>query len=689
MEKITSHHSGMHCASCTTTITETSKQQVNIETLSARRRLILSWLFTLPIMLWMLLNMLFNTTWPTHFSYKLGMIILAIPVILIAGYPTLKSALRSVLHLSANMDVLIALGALIAYLTSIASLFTPMANYAGIAAMIMAFNLTGKYIEAKAQGRTSQALEKLLALGAKTARILVDHQEKEVELNQVKIGDIMLIRPGEKIPTDGVIVQGKSSIDESLATGESMPITKTIDDKVIGATINQQGLLQVKATKIGQGTFLSQVIKMVEECQSTKVPIQAFADKVTNYFVPAVLIIAALTLLGWLLFPKPLHQMLVYAETWMPWVNPQLSYISLAIVATVAVLVIACPCALGLATPTALMVGTGIGAENGILIRSGSAIQTIKEIHTVVFDKTGTLTTGKLEVTDVINVANHETTEILRLAASTEIGSEHPLGKAIVRAAQNKNITLTPPQQFTAITSKGVKASIDNKEILIGNKKLDPQLNTNVMQQIQRLEDEAKTVILVIVEKQTIGVIGLADTVKKEAKETIAQLSNMGIQTVMLTGDNEQTAQAIAKQAGINKVLAELLPAQKVTAIQKLQKNEGLIAMVGDGINDAPALTQADVGIAIGTGTDIAIEASDITLVRGDLLAVVTAIQLSRAIFRTIKQNLYWAYGYNVLAIPIACLGLLHPLIAEIAMAISSISVITNANLLRRHPFHK
>jgi Cu+-exporting ATPase len=365
----------------------------------------------------------------------------------IPGLSTLKSAWNSVKRFSANMDVLIAMGTMVSYLSGFASLFTPIANYAGIAAMIMAFHLTGRYIENKAKGRASQAIKKLLELGVKTARILVDGQEKEIAIEDVQVGDIMLVRPGEKIPTDGVITKGQSSIDESMATGESMPVTKKAGDEVIGATINQQGLLEVKASKVGKDTFLSQVIKMVEECQGSKVPIQEFADKVTSYFVPTVLIIALLTFLLWLIFPHPLNIILQWAAHFLPWVNPNLGVISLAIVATVAVLVIACPCALGLATPTALMVGSGIGAENGILIREGAAIQTMKDIHTIVFDKTGTITKGKPEVTDVIAFNNFKKADVLQLAASIELGSEHPLGQAIVNSAKSQNIELTTPEK--------------------------------------------------------------------------------------------------------------------------------------------------------------------------------------------------------------------------------------------------
>ncbi len=675
-KKTTSKIGGMHCASC-------FNEQYMLR--QAQKRIFWSWVFTIPIMVWMIPEMLTGSAWPSRLIFDLGLIILATPVIFIMGLAILKSAWKSVKHFSANMDVLIAMGTLVSYFAGIASLFSPIANYAGIAAMIMAIHLTGKYIEAKAKGRASQAIKKLLELGAKTARILVNDQEQEVAIEQIKPGDIMVVKPGEKIPTDGIITKGESAIDESMATGESMPKNKTIGAAVIGATINQQGLLQVKATNIGKDTFLAQVIKMVAECQGSKVPIQEFADKVTSYFVPTVIVIAVLTFLAWLFFPKPLANILFWADSFIPWVNPNLGVISLAIMATVAVLVIACPCALGLATPTALMVGSGIGAENGILIREGAAIQTLKDIHTIVFDKTGTITKGQPEVTDIVSFGINEK-EILRLAASAESGSEHSLGQAIVKSAEEQGIKIIAPENFTAITGQGVTANIEGKKVLVGTRKLMTgiELSSAIENSLSKLENEAKTAMLVAQDKQIIGIVAVADTVKDDSIAAIAELERMGLETAILTGDNERTANAIAKKVGISRVLAEVLPDQKVAEIQRLQKQVGMVAMVGDGINDAPALTQANVGIAIGTGTDIAIEASDVTLVSGELSAVVRAIKLSRATFRKIRQNLYWAYGYNTLAIPIAILGLLHPIIAEIAMAVSSISVVTNANLLRK-----
>lgn len=653
----------------------------------AKKRMWGAWASTIPIILWMIPEMIYGVAWPNRTIYDLGMIILAIPPLFFFGRKTFVTAYKAVSHGGANMDVLIAIGTGAAFVTGPAVFFTPIANYAGVAAMIMAFHLTGRYIEETAKGRASQAIKKLLELGAKTATIIVDGEEKEIPIEKVKPGDIMLVRPGEKIPTDGEIVEGKTSVDESMATGESMPVEKTVGDEVIGATVNQNGLIKVKATKVGKDTFLSQVIKMVEEAQGTKVPIQEFADRITGIFVPTVLIIAALTFILWLVFPDAFRSIGIWANSFLPWVNPTLGTITLAIFATIAVLVIACPCALGLATPTALMVGSGLGAENGVLIRKGEAIQTMKEVHTIVFDKTGTITKGQPEVIDLSPANGFSEEELLQLAASVEAGSEHPLGVAIVEGAKARGLALKDIEDFGAVTGKGVKAKIEGKEVLVGSRRLmeEAGIKTAGMEkEMQRLEEEAKTAMLVATEGKLVGIVAVADALKEDSVAAIKELRELGLETAMITGDNERTAKAIAKEVGIDHVVAEVLPDGKVDEIMRLQDRFGIIAMVGDGINDAPALTQANVGIAIGTGTDIAIESSDITLVRGDLSAVVTAVKLSRATFRKIKQNLFWAFIYNTVAIPVAILGLLHPVIAEIAMATSSISVVTNANLLRR-----
>jgi len=648
---------------------------------AARRRMVLAWGFTIPIMVWMLPHMVLGRHIPTMEIMNAGMILLAAPVLFIAGKDTYVSALKSITHGAANMDVLILMGTASSFFTGFLAFFTPLESFAGVSGMIMAFHLTGRYVEARAKGTASQAIKKLLELGAKTATVIKDGEEKEIPIEEVQVGDVMVVRPGEKIPTDGAVVEGESAVDESMATGESLPVTKTVGDEVIGASVNQMGLLKVKATKVGKDTFLSQVIKMVREAQGSKVPIQRFADKVTSYFVPVVMVLAVTSFVMWLFVPDRLREIVVAASAYLPWVNPSLGVSTLAVFAGVAVLVIACPCALGLATPTSIMVSSGLGAQNGILIRSGEAMQVMQDIRTIVFDKTGTITKGAPEVTDVVGA------NVLQIAASVEAGSEHPLGKAVVDAAEERGVNLKDIDDFAAVSGKGVTAKIEGKEVLVGNKKLMEDHNIDIQEFAEisdMLESEGKTSMIVAFDKKAIGVVALADTLKEDSVQAIEELRRMGIETAILTGDNKRTAEAIAQQVGIDRVLAEVLPDQKVEEIKRLQKEVGTVAMVGDGINDAPALAQADVGFAIGTGTDIAIESSDVTLVQGDLTGVVRALKLSRATFRNIKQNLFWAFGYNVVAIPIAMLGLLHPVIAEIAMATSSVTVVSNANRLRR-----
>lgn len=663
-------------------------------TRTAARRMWVAWALTAPIIIWMLPVMFagpheMDAMWLGKTAYGIGMLVLSAPVLFWAGFPTLMSAVKAVKFGSPNMDTLIAMGTLTAWGTGVATFFTHIENYAGVAAMIMAFHLTGRFLEAKAKGRASQAIRRLLQLEAKTATLLIQGQEREVALSEVQVGDIYVVRPGQKVPTDGKVVRGDSSVDESMATGESLPVRKAAGDELIGATVNQEGLLHGEATRVGKDTFLAQVIKLVEEAQGTKVPIQEFADKVTAVFVPIVIGIAVLTLAAWLLFPHQLANVLDMAKPFVPWVNPHLSPITLAVVATVAVLVIACPCALGLATPTALMVGSGMGAENGILIKRGAAIQTLQEVRTIVFDKTGTITKGKPEVTDVIAVTGTES-ELLRVAASAESGSEHPLGRAIAKRGGAEGLDLLSLDHFTSYTGRGVVAEVGGRKVAVGTRKLMQELGVagvageRIEDTLVRLEDEGKTAMLVGIDGHIAGVIAVADTVKEDSATAIRELKKMGLTPIMITGDNKRTAAAIGRAVGITDILAEVLPEGKVDEIKRLQAQGKKVAMVGDGINDAPALTQADVGIAIGTGTDIAIEASDVTLVRGNLTAAVSAIKLSRATFKKIRQNLFWAFFYNVVAIPLAILGLMHPVIAEVAMAISSVSVVTNANLLRR-----
>jgi Cu+-exporting ATPase len=650
-----------------------------------RKRMLLSWAFTIPIILWMLPEMLLGLAIPSALIFNLGIIALATPVLFWMGMPTIKSAYKAITHSSANMDVLIALGTIISYITGPLYFVAPIFNYAGVGAMIMSFHLTGRYFEAKAKGNASQAIRKLLKLEAKTARILVDSFEKEVPIQEVKLGDIMIVRPGEKIPTDGLVIEGESTVDESMATGESMPVGKNPGDEVIGATINQEGLLKIEANRIGKDTFLSQVIRLVEEAQGTKVPIQEFADRITSYFVPLVLLVALLTFVIWIVFPTTLLQIASLVEPLLPWVDLTQPVMLLAISATIATLVIACPCALGLATPTALMVGTGIGAERGILIRKGEAIQTMKEVKAIILDKTGTLTKGKPEVTDIVSLNGATQEEILFYAGSVEQGSEHPLGGAIVRRALNEGIKLESPRSFQAIKGRGVEGIVSGTLVQVGKPDLLPQntINVEVKEVMLGLQAQAKTAMLVGAGKKPIGVIAVADTLKEDSKEAIAELENMGMKTIMLTGDNQKTAEAIADKLGMSDVYAEVMPNEKVEVVKMAQNEYGMVAMVGDGINDAPALAQANVGVAIGTGTDIAIESGDIILVRGNISGLVSAIKLSKATFSKIRQNLFWAFFYNVVAIPLAILGLLHPVVAELAMATSSITVVTNANLLK------
>lgn len=653
----------------------------------ARRRMTGTWTFTIPIMIWMIPEMFFGIMWPSATVMALGMIVLAAPALFVFGRKTFITAFRAVSHGNSNMDVLIAIGTGAAFLTGPLSFVVPVANYAGVSAMIMAFHLTGRYIEETAKGRASQAIKKLLEMGAKTARVVRNGEETEIPVEQVIPGDVMVIKPGEKIPTDGRVVDGKSGVDESMATGESMPVEKAQGDLVIGATLNGSGLLKAEATKVGKDTFLAQVIKMVEDAQGTKVPIQEFADRVIAVFVPAVLAIALATALVWLVFPAPMRALVTRAAAALPWVNPSLGAVTLALSATISVLVIACPCALGLATPTALMVGSGIGAENGVLIRKGAAIQTMKEVRVVVFDKTGTITKGKPEVTDIVTVGGVPKEDVLALAASVESGSEHPLGSAVVKAAKDRGLPQRGMSGFEAVAGRGVKAHVGGQEVLVGSRRLmnDAGLDTAQLEgDLRRLEEEAKTAMIVSVAGKIAGLLAVADPLKDDSVAAISTLKSLGLDTAMITGDNARTAAAIAKKVGITHVLSDVLPEGKVDGVKKLQDEFGMVAMVGDGINDAPALTQANVGIAIGTGTDIAIESSDITLVSGNISGVVTAVKLSRATFRKIRQNLFWAFFYNVLAIPAAILGLLHPVIAEIAMASSSVTVVTNANLLRR-----
>ncbi|MFP4647015.1 MAG: heavy metal translocating P-type ATPase [Candidatus Acetothermia bacterium] len=657
----------------------------------AKSKMWWTWAFVAPIIAWMIPEMITGVKWPSPLVYNVGMILLATPAVFWMGRQTVMSGFKSARHLAPNMDTLIMMGSATAYFTGYVTVLSQfdlaphLLNYSGVGAMIMGFHLTGRYIETKAKGRASEAIQKLMSLEAKTARVERDGEEMEVPVAEVEIGDLMIVRPGEKIPTDGVVKDGKSSVDESIATGESMPVEKIEGDEVIGATVNKQGVLKVEATGVGEDTFLSQVVKLVEEAQGTKVPIQNFADRVTTYFVPAVISIALVTIGLWLGFSGTFQGVAVWASSFIPWVDPTLGIISLSLFAGISVLVIACPCALGLATPTALMVGSGMGAENGVLIRKGEAIQTMKDIGTIVLDKTGTITEGKPGVTDIIS-NNGSEEELLSLAASAEKSSEHPLGEAIVEAAQEQELELKEVSDFSALVGQGIEARLNSNKLLVGNRDLMEANDVDyggVKEQVAELEKAAKTAMLVAKDQQVLGVIGVADQIKEDSADAIAELKELGLEPVMITGDNERTARAIASEVGIDRVIAEVMPDQKRDEVMKLQDQGEKVAMVGDGINDAPALKQANVGIAIGSGTDIAIEAADITLVKGDLSAVVKAVKLSEATFDKIKGNLFWAFFYNTVAIPIAVMGLLHPAIAEMAMAFSSVNVVTNSNRLK------
>ncbi|MDD2913028.1 MAG: heavy metal translocating P-type ATPase [Candidatus Pacebacteria bacterium] len=629
-------------------------------------RAILALVLSIPLMFTMIL-MYSGKMFPGQLFIEA---VLSFIVVYILGWRAHVSAFKAARKFYANMDVLISLGTSAAFLFGVAAFFIDVPVFFEIAAFIMAFQLLGRYLEEKARGKTSEALRELLNLEAKTARILINGEEKEIPVEELKLGDVMIIRPGEKIPTDGKVIEGLSSVDESMATGESLPVEKTPGSQVIGSTLNQEGILKAEAVKVGKDTFFAQVVKLVEEAQGSRIPIQEFADKVTSYFVPAILLIAIFTVLSWL-----------FVGNWY-----------VAIVASITVLIIACPCALGLATPTALTVGIGRGAKQGILFRRGEAIELMGKTKVIVLDKTGTLTKGQPDVTDIIEINGNNISDILQIASSVENNSEHPLARAIVKKAKEKNIELLRTENFKAVFGKGVEALVNGRRILVGRRMLLQENNisfSSIEEIASKLEEQGKTAMFVADDKKVLGIIAVADTLKKETKEAIKELHNMGYKLVMLTGDNKKTASAISKEIGIDEVIAEVLPSEKVDVIKKLQEEGKVkVAMVGDGINDAPALTQADVGIAIGTGTDIAIEAGEITLVGGELNALINSIKLSRMTFKTIRQNLFWAYVYNAIAIPIAAFGILAtmigPIIAAGAMAFSSFSVVLNSLRLRK-----
>lgn len=646
------------------------KEQREKEIRRLRLELVISAILTAPLLFSMLL-MITNIDIP-FFHNEYFQLIVATPVQFIIGFRFYKNAYRALRSGSANMDVLIAMGTTAAYFYSIYNAF--FAPHEGMmkelyfesSAVIITLILFGKYLEAVAKGRTSEAIKKLMGLQAKTARVIRDGREEDIPIEEVVPGDVIVVRPGEKIPVDGRILEGDSAVDESMLTGESLPVEKTAGDHVVGATINRFGTFRLEATRVGKDTVLSQIIKMVEDAQGSKAPIQKIADRVSGVFVPVVLAIALVTLLAWYLIAGDLTG---------------------GIVSAVSVLVIACPCALGLATPTAIMAGTGKGAENGILIKGGEHLEMTYRLNAVVLDKTGTITKGQPEVTDVIPLGSMDRGELLRMAAAAEKNSEHPLGEAIYEQGKKESGTVPEAEQFAAIPGKGVRAVVEGRQIYIGTRKLmqEAGIDTGSAENvIAGLEDDGKTAMLMAADSRLEAVIAVADTLKESSKDAIDELKKMGIEVYMITGDNKRTASAIAKQAGITNVLAEVLPEDKAEEVGKLKKQGMKVAMAGDGINDAPALVAADIGIAMGTGTDVAIEAADITLLRGDLMLIPAAIRLSKMTMRKIKQNLFWAFIYNIIGIPVAAFGLLNPMIAGGAMAFSSVSVVTNSLRLRR-----
>jgi len=647
-----------------------------------KKRFILALIFSLPI-IYMAMGEMIGLPMPIIFkNYGIIIQFILTTLVIVSCFNIWTSGFKNLLRFSPNMDSLIFIGTAVSYFYSLIisvlmfwGIKTEAHLYYESAALILVFISLGKYLEALTKGKTSEAIKKLIGLQPKEATVIKNGKEIKIPISQVKVGDIILVKPGEKVPVDGIVIDGYSGVDEKAITGESIPVEKKKGDEVIGGTLNKTGVLKFKATRVGKDTMLSQIIKIVEEAMGSKAPIQLLADKVSFYFVPAVIGIAILAFVIWLLFGQPL---------------------SFAITILVSVLIIACPCALGLATPTAVMMGVGLGAQNGILIKSGKALEIARDVNIVIFDKTGTLTRGEPSVTDVIKVKNGvDENYILQIAASVEKNSEHPLAQAIVNKAREEKVNFSEVKNFQAIPGHGVSADLENKKILFGTRKLitDNQINSSLIEEkMIALEDQGKTAMILAQDKEIIGIIAVADTLKEYAKEAVEMLHKMGKKVAIITGDNKRVGQAIAKLVGIDRVLAEVLPQEKSAEIKKLQSEGNVVAMVGDGINDAPALVQADLGIALGSGTDVAMETGEIVLIKDDLRDVITAIDLSKYTLNKIKQNLFWAFFYNIVGIPLAAgilypfTGwLLNPVIAAAAMAFSSVSVVSNALLMKRY----